>query len=112
MVVTSGGLVAAAKFFRHMYLFNERVLKHSCVASSMCARTRQTLLPSIQHVCKDKERHHPHPMTGVASRMCARTRQTQLRSFQHVRKFKERHHSQHNPQKLQFHHEFALPAVS
>ena len=64
MVVTSGGLVAAAKFFRYVSFlliplsdhngFHERVLKHSYIASSMCAMTRQTQLHSIQHVCKDK----------------------------------------------------------
>ena len=34
--------------------FHERVLKHSYIASSMCAMTRQTQLHSIQRVCKDK----------------------------------------------------------
>ena len=51
----------------------------TCVAPSMCASARNMMLRSTDHVCKFKERYHPHPtpthpMTCVAPTMCASAR--------------------------------------
>ena len=102
------------------------------VASSMCASARNVIIPtpphpnptrnilwrSIKHVCKCKERHHPHPTPpqqetsyGVASSMCVSarnviiptpphpnpTRNILWRSIKHVCKCKERHHPHPTP---------------
>ena len=53
----------------------------TCVAPTMCASARNMMLRSNDHVCKCKERYHPHPtptpphpMTCVAPTMCASAR--------------------------------------
>ena len=51
--------------------FNERVLKHRYIASSMCAMTTQTQLRRIQHVCKFRNviiptpPHPPHDRRSI-----------------------------------------------
>ena len=66
MVVTSGGLVAAAKLFRYVsfqffpcLIEADLSLIKRCVASTMCAMTRQAQLRSIHHVCNDKTSTDP-----------------------------------------------------
>ena len=78
----------------------------TCVAPTMCASARNMMLRSTDHVCKCKERYHPHPtppqpqphpMTCVAPTMCASARNMMLRSTDHVCKFKERYHPHPTP---------------
>ena len=70
-----------------------RSIHRVCVASTMCASSKNVIIPtpphptppqqlrSIHHVCKFKECHHPDP-----------TPPQQLRSIHHVCKSKECHH--------------------
>ena len=58
----------------------------TCVAPTMCASARNMMLRSTDHVCKFKERYHPHP-----------TPSHDLRSTDHVCKFKERYHPHPTP---------------
>ena len=60
----------------------------TCVAPSMCASARNMMLRSTDHVCKCKERYHPHPTPPQSH---------DLRSTDHVCKRKERYHPHPTP---------------
>ena len=73
-------------FFKYheCWIFGRRkpLIVHICVqvqGPTMCASARNMMLRSTDHVCKFKERYHPHPtpthpMTCVAPTMCASAR--------------------------------------
>ena len=92
----------------HVFLYKLHPPPHPipwcCVAATMCASTRKLMLRSSDHVCKCKERYHPHPTPPhpipwccVAPTMCASTRKLMLRSSDHVCKCKERYHPPPHP---------------